>query len=639
LCARFHEAGALYIPYFDLDGKPTGFYRIRYLEKLPGAAGIIENPQRYDQLPVLQEVYYPSLLKSSWRQISNSTDVGICITEGELKAACACANGIPTIALGGVYSFMSSKRGMDLLPSLKSFKWKERKVYIVYDNDITHKLGVLKAQHELSQRLLSEGAQISYVAIPPGPQKGLDDFIVKFGASAFSDLIHEAGPFLEADALWAMNSEVVMVRTIDTVVERSTGLRMDPHRFMSHIYANRFYMQQIEKGSGKSARISLEKAPLAKRWIEWEHRAELSNLVYEPGQPQVIDGKSWNTWEGWGVNPKRGDVGPWKWLMDFLFMKDDRTRKYFEQWCAYPIQNPGAKLYTAVLLWSRVKRLGKSMAGIALSKIYGTNAVIIDSKQLKGGFNSWAKNRQFVLGEEITAGEARVDADWLKGVITSPTITINEKFQPEYTIRNCFNSLFNSNHPDALFLEDGDKRYLVHEVVQNSPAERKKYEIADKWLHGSGPAHLMDYFRRLDIKGFNPREHAPETRGRLEMIRSGKTDAGLWVQQLQEDRRTALRALGERASTSCELFTPHQLYRAYDPEDRGRGRTSVNGLGRLLAAAGFRHVNGGIPVGTASGIHRLYAVTNIVKWEQSSRQEIREHYDSFFGPKMQGEVK
>jgi hypothetical protein len=316
---RFHEAGALHIPYFDLEGKQTKFYRIRYLEKLPGPAGQVEKPQRYDQLPVLQEAYYPPL--KNWHEISKNPKVSVAITEGELKAACATAHGIPMIALGGVYSFMSSKRGITLLPSMKQWEWKDRQVYVVYDNDLKNNPDVLDAQHRLSQVLLAEGRASLYIAIPASAQKmGVDDFIVKHGAKEFIDLFDKAEPFPEADALWKMNSEVVFIKKMDSVVERENNLLMYPDPFVRHVYANRFYMQQTEKGSGKNRHVVLEKAPLAERWLKWEHRAELWDVAYEPGQSKIINGM-WNLWSGWGVTPKKGTVEPWTWLLDFLFVQ------------------------------------------------------------------------------------------------------------------------------------------------------------------------------------------------------------------------------------------------------------------------------------------------------------------------------
>lgn len=650
LWSGFHEAGAMLIPYWTLDGKPSKFFRVRYLEKLPGAAGAAKNQQRYDQMPVLQEVYYPPLLKKSWREVAKNVEIGVAITEGEKKAACACAHGIPMMALGGVYSFMSSKRSIDLLPSMREFKWKERQVYIVYDNDLVSNPDVLRAQHVLSQRLLSEGAKIRYVSIPQGKSKGVDDYMVAHGASAFVGLIEKAEPFLEGDALWRMNSEVVYVRKIDAVVERDSHTVMDTDRFVRHIYANQHYMAQIERGSGKNKHIVLEKQPLAKRWMEWEHRAETHELAYEPGQPKMIEtrhGDAWNMWDGWAVKPKRGPMGPWQALLDFLFKNAPKERKYFEQWCAYPIINPGAKLYTSVVLWSRVKRIGKSMAAMAVAKIYGyepgtpMNATFVHSRQLRKQFNTWSRNRQLVVGEEIVVGKDQVDADFLKYIITHHTLTVEAKFKDEYDITNHMNMLLLSNHANCVSLEDGDKRYLIHGIDVQRPAPREFYEKINTWLHGDGPSHLMHYFLHdVSMRGFNPREHAPETTSKYEMIQVNKDSIALWVQKLVEDPANALRPLGEKVASGCDLLTAEQLHHAFDPNDRLGARSGgAASLGRHLHNAGFRLVNDATPVGTATGIHRLYAIRNQSRWDQSTRREVKQHYDEFFSPATSGRVK
>ena len=49
LAENFTATPALKIPYFDLTGEPTQFYRIRYLAKPAGFAGLIQKPQRYAQ--------------------------------------------------------------------------------------------------------------------------------------------------------------------------------------------------------------------------------------------------------------------------------------------------------------------------------------------------------------------------------------------------------------------------------------------------------------------------------------------------------------------------------------------------------------------------------------------------------------
>lgn len=637
----FHATGALKIPYFDLEGKRTKFYRIRYLEQLPGFAGLVEKPQRYDQpRGTLNEVYFPPLLSQSWKEISENPQIEVGIGEGELKSGCAAAHGLPIMGLGGVFTWKSSKNGIHFLPGLENFTWKDRVTRIVFDNDITHKIEVMRASRALALELLARGAKVFITEIPPGPAKGIDDYILAHGVEAFQKVLEDSPPFAKSNALWGLNEELVFVKQIDTVLERTSALMMKPYAFTSSLYANRFYMEEAEIGKGDKKHVVYVKTPLASEWLTWEHRAEVERLTYKPGQPKICDnGLSWNAWNGWGVEPVKGDIDPWKFLLDFVFQGDDKMRVWFERWCAYPLQHPGTKLYTAVMLWSRVKRLGKSMIAYSLQKIYGENAVVINSKQLAGSFNSWAKNRQLIIGEEITAGEARIQADWLKGIITEKEVTINEKNKPEYVTPDCMNHLYNSNHNDSLFMEDGDGRYMVHEILQNSPAPRAKYEVADKWLHNSGPSHLFHHLLDLPLGDFNPREHAPGSKSKQDMIRASLNDLGLWALKLKEDPKTALRPLGSKQSEECDLFTPEQLFKAYDPEGRGKGRASLSALGRALITMGFRQVNGGDLMQVESGIHRFYAVRNTIKWEQATRNELKEHYNKFFGLQTLGEVK
>ena len=648
LSPSFHAVGGIKIPYFNLDGSLSAFYRVRYLEPLPGFAGTIEKPQRYAQPPRTGVKAYlaPTV---GWEEISADSNQPVAFTEGEFKAYSVACMGFPLIGLGGVYSFRSAREGKTLLPELEKFDWEERVVYIVFDNDIAHKVEVMRAQRALAQELLSRGAKIFIMELPHGPHKGLDDYLVASGNAedAWQVLMDAAHPYGESEALWALNEELLYVREINAVLERSSSMLMKPDVFMRHTYANRYLIKQVEKkGKGKNAKpvMVLQKDPAAQAWMHWEKRAEVSDLCYEPGQGQDHQNK-YNMWKGWGCQPKKGDMKPWHDLLDYLFQNDDKSKRWFLKWLAYPLQNPGAKLYSACLLWSRHKRLGKSIIGITMKYIYGDNAATINSKQLKADFNTWAKNKQLIIGEEITAGEARVESDYLKTLITQQTITIDEKFKPIYTIRDCMNHLYFSNHLDALFLEDGDERFFVKEFTQ-APASREFYDRINAWLHkdgnqnlgepGEGPPALFYYLLNMDLSDFNPREHAPLTAAKRNMILASKNDIGMWVQRLLDDPASCLRPLGAASSDKCDLFTPTQLYKAFDPERRLRGSESA--LGRALGAAGFRHINGGIPVVTSSGTHRLYAVRNQVQWEQASRKEIKMHYDEFYGPGSLGVV-
>src|ERR1700752_1489740 len=103
------------IPYFSIDGKVLKFWRFRYLEDTRKGFDVLNGrkPLRYVQPPGgINEVYLPPF--TDWRRISENISIPIIITEGELKAACATKLGMPTIGLGGVYSFKSNKEVVSL---------------------------------------------------------------------------------------------------------------------------------------------------------------------------------------------------------------------------------------------------------------------------------------------------------------------------------------------------------------------------------------------------------------------------------------------------------------------------------------------------------------------------------------------
>ena len=97
------------IPYFSPSGKVLDFYRYRFWPESRPTSGwaslaIQEDGQkelRYVQpASTAPHVYLPPLLSTSWKDILSDPHQPLCITEGEIKAACGCAHGITTLGLG-----------------------------------------------------------------------------------------------------------------------------------------------------------------------------------------------------------------------------------------------------------------------------------------------------------------------------------------------------------------------------------------------------------------------------------------------------------------------------------------------------------------------------------------------------------
>ena len=148
-------------PYFGLDGKPTDFYRDRFLgEKLPTDAR--GKPQRYTQpAGKSPRLYLAPFI--DWRSVAGDTSVSLLITEGEKKAARACKDRLPCVGLGGVYNWRHRRRP---IADLDLFHWRGRRVVIVFDSDATQNVNVQRAEFLLAAELQRRGASVRIKRLP-----------------------------------------------------------------------------------------------------------------------------------------------------------------------------------------------------------------------------------------------------------------------------------------------------------------------------------------------------------------------------------------------------------------------------------------------------------------------------------------
>lgn len=128
------------------------------------------------------------------------------ITEGELKALAGFLQGLPIVALGGVWSWKTAgeeasllakgeklKDKESLLPELAQVDWSGKKINLLYDSDIVPGHKAYDAFPRLAEQLYRLGAEeVRILTLPPGDESqkvGLDDFILDRGpGQALQDL-------------------------------------------------------------------------------------------------------------------------------------------------------------------------------------------------------------------------------------------------------------------------------------------------------------------------------------------------------------------------------------------------------------------------------------------------------------------
>ncbi len=646
---KFPAVGGFRIPYFDLKGKPLPkVCRVRYLEETRKGFQLAAEakPLRYVQAPgTTVHVYFPPM--RDWATLAKDTSKAIVITEGELKAACGAVHGANVIGLGGVWSWKSNAQGTTLIDDLKQISWTEREVYICYDSDAVTNPDVLKAEVMLAERLTAEGALVYIMRIgamdaeetalsedgpPKRPKLGLDDFIVRYGYDAFIGVMDTAldpeesseklgcYPYDVSRAFHEYNARYLFILGMNAVYEVDQRRPHPAAAFQSTIRANDYYdgIAFAKDGTPKTVRKKLAKA-----WIEWPGRASVNSLVFEPGREMVHDGNL-NTWRGWGYDhAEKGDVTLWTRLLDRVFLgARAEDRRWFEQWVAYPLQYPGTKVTTGVLIWGHQHGTGKSLIGEVIGCLYDpAHTVVLTEAAFEDQRNQWAVDKQFIVVDDITGRESREYANRLNNLITQPTIKIDPKYIGAYDIRHCIQYLLTANDSDALMVPNEDRRFFIHGVLGDARLDPEFGRLIMAWARSvEGRRALAYHLLNVDVTGFNPRAPAPITDAKAAMIETTRTDLGNWVTHLKENPELVLDA----AKFVGDVYTAEKLYALYDPS--GDKRTSARTLTRELQSQGFARAAASGLVIPGEGRRHAYIVRNAAKWLAAPVKDLAAEY-------------
>lgn len=264
--------------------------------------------------------------------------------------------------------------------------------------------------------------------------------------------------------------------------------------------------------------------PVSKIWMAAKDRRQHRALVLRPSEPEVTADDSLNTWRGYAVAPIPGDVAPFNRLYQRLF----GSEQFPMLWLAHLVQFPGVKMFVALVVWSRAQGVGKNLLFEALAAcLHRRHWKVIDQGDVDDTFSGWIPDTVFAIGDEIKVSHRDAARNRLNLWITSPTLRTHDKGQPKRDVENLINFVFLSNHADAMFLGDLDRRYYVHEV-RAGPLPQSMINEFIGWRDGGGIAHLLHHLLHLDISGFDPKGRAPVTQSKKDMIEASRSDLERW---------------------------------------------------------------------------------------------------------------
>lgn len=608
------RVGGILFPYFDTNGKVLPREcRVRLLPDLregwDDTTPALNFPKYLQPAGTAPRVYFPPLC--DWAALVKD-DAPLIITEGEKKAIAGCLAGFPTLGLGGVWSFAQGDTGQTLIPDLTQINWLRRPVYLGYDSDWRSNKHVRKAARVLAQRLSIRGSEVKAICFEDdvdGVKVGLDDYLVKYGAEAFGDFLEQAMYLTpERAALLEYLDRYVLVQTLSAAWDtkeavlftRNKLMDSEPHDWLDTLTP-----------TGRTVRVTK-----AKLWWEDPTKRVARRLVLKPDQPEITAEGDLNTFRGWGLKPRKGELGPWFELLDLVFQGQQKDIAWFEKWLAYPLQHPGAKLHQAVFVYGG-QGVGKTAIGLVMLDIYGKgmSGRLIQDREIFYGFNGWLATTLFALGDDLAFEERRKSRSVLKSLIDAEMVEINEKYVPTYSIPNLCNFYFTANSPAALPLDPhgSNRRFFVIEAPMSRTRDTEWYtKVFNNWRHRDNLAGSAAVYHRLkyeiSLEDYEPNGDAPDSEAKELVVETSRSNVEAWVQ---------------RSHSYChyELILPEELYTIYR-ESTGDRRTSQGTFASALRS-----------VASPLGQHRdgesrvsLWAFRNVDKWKRARPASRIEHY-------------
>lgn len=259
---------------------------------------------------------------------------------------------------------------------------------------------------------------------------------------------------------------------------------------------------------------------IARAWQEHPERelVRVSEVGFDPAcsDPNI----KCNLWSGWPTTPKAGNCDKLLDLLRYMCSADGAPNTLYGwvlNWLAYPIQRPGAKLKTCLVLHGP-QGTGKNLFFEAIMAIYEHYGRVIDQASIEDRFNDWASRKLFLIADEVIArSDIYHVKNKLKSLITGDWIHINPKGLTGYDERNHLNMVFLSNEAMPLVLEEDDRRHAV--IWTPAKQDPEFYRAVLDEIENGGVAALHHYLLHHDTGNFHPGQLPPYTDAKAELIK------------------------------------------------------------------------------------------------------------------------
>ncbi|MCX7168154.1 MAG: DUF5906 domain-containing protein [Rhodocyclales bacterium] len=213
-----------------------------------------------------------------------------------------------------------------------------------------------------------------------------------------------------------------------------------------------------------------------------------------------------NLWVGPTISPRQGD---WGLIQEFLLVVicDGSEAAYFYliRYIAHALQRPWEKPGTMIAMLGG-EGIGKGTLARILRKIWTATFLHTHTvKPIVGDFNGSLERAFWVfLDEAVFAGD-RAGTSALKGLITEPTIFINEKNQPGRTITSYHRFIAATNAEHFQHIDPDNRRDFMLKVSEARKGDRDYWAALSRAIDGGEVEAMMFDLLQMDLSGFDVR--------------------------------------------------------------------------------------------------------------------------------------
>jgi len=554
------------LPYFDLNGSPTDFVRVRVLN--PRGKRKYSQPQRSGS-----HIYFPQNLR--WITAKTNLDIPLIITEGEFKAHAVtkalALEGLSHVclALAGVSSW-TDKSKLPIHKDLMSFLYNKglsaRDVYILFDYDGKYTSGepndqVALEESKLAITLAGLGAKVHLCRIGRfAPLKGqkyaIDDHLA--AGAKLSEILNDV-----IDPTFLRNSEEYYLFTAKTQwaifngqwVRLADGMQFSSQRVRTEL-ANQSWTKPKPNGQ-----VMVVK--LADAYPNWAKRFDLKGFGMYPqhqGYSITPDGY-FNFMKAWPHEALNLPCEPWLNWCKYFFQDAPEFEEFFHNWVAQILQKPWDRNNTTLQFISPKQGIGKSFTVGWIAEMIEELSLSLGPDRLFERFNSFLLNKILVIVDEPSTDNMR-HADTVKNYITNDRISIEIKNQDSFSIQNFVNYAFTTNHSKVTTMSEGSRREAIYMPNSLDPiACQNLISTIKEWCANRNGFNAMMYFyMNRDLSQFNSKAHAPMNEHKQEVIQSSKSAWGQFAQETWEWIETELDGSAAISKNMMTILIKHFGY-------------------------------------------------------------------------------